>query len=132
MQDSVGCSRVSKGFRRMSDRTEDLEGAELDLAVVRALGYRSNGYDDPYDGCDLKDEVVEDHRHFRPSTNWLHGGPIIEREQINLEAYGREVAPSSWEWAAETLAGFRQYGPTPLIAAMRSFVASKTDEWKRL
>jgi hypothetical protein len=48
--------------------------------------------------------------------------------QIDIEHYGREVAPSAWECAAETEAGFRQYGDTALIAAMRSFVASKFGE----
>jgi hypothetical protein len=63
-----------------------------------------------------------------PSTNWAHGGPIIEREEISIS---REFAASKVEWAAWTPAPIRDdaeafgYGPTPLIAAMRCYVASK-------
>ena len=63
-----------------------------------------------------------------PSTNWAQGGPIIEREEISIS---REFAASKVEWAAWTPAPIRDdaeafgYGPTPLIAAMRCYVASK-------
>lgn len=56
------------------------------------------------------------------STNWAQGGPIIEREEIYLNPNnGNDL------WFAETtIDGPRgEYGPTPLIAAMRCFVASK-------
>jgi hypothetical protein len=56
------------------------------------------------------------------STNWAQGGPIIERERISVWARGNE-------WAAESFIpnaqGHEQTGPTPLIAAMRCYVASK-------
>jgi len=55
-----------------------------------------------------------------PSTNWAHGGPIIEREGI-------EVIPPHDDielWEAR-IAYYEYYGPTPLIAAMRCYVASK-------
>ena len=60
-----------------------------------------------------------------PSTNWAHGGPIIEREFITIDQKERSIcacidAPEGCElndiWAN---------GPTPLIAAMRCYVASK-------
>lgn len=60
------------------------------------------------------------------STDWAQGGPIIEREGITVSkedgawsAYFRENLfedDGSEHW---------QTGPTPLIAAMRVFVASK-------
>ena len=53
-----------------------------------------------------------------PSTNWAHGGPIIEREEICVLAPVRGL----WRGRKE---GRTQYGPTPLIAAMRCYVASK-------
>ena len=53
---------------------------------------------------------------------WEFGGPIIEREKISVWARGNL-------WAAETFIpnqqGDEQEGPTPLIAAMRCYVASK-------
>ena len=66
--------------------------------------------------------------YWNPSTVWAHGGPIIEREEISIS---REFAASKVEWAAWTPAPIRDdaeafgYGPTPLIAAMRCYVASK-------
>lgn len=58
---------------------------------------------------------------FRFSTSWAHGGPIIEREKI-------EIVPShgGTVWYAESFVGsIRTSGPMPLIAAMRCYVASK-------
>ena len=85
-----------------------LEGAALDWVVAKCeLGEAINEIDDP---------------HFY-SSDWAQGGPIIEREGINLRA----LSGALWEaetWSAEG----GQYlldGPTPLIAAMRCYVASK-------
>lgn len=60
---------------------------------------------------------------FSPSTGWSHGGKIIERERI-------QISPQSWCWHATRVHTDQKmvvshYGPTPLIAAMRCFVASK-------
>jgi hypothetical protein len=52
------------------------------------------------------------------STNWAPSGPIIERERISItHQVGR--------WAAQTDDDLFAYGPTPLVAAMRCYVASK-------
>ncbi len=66
-----------------------------------------------------------------PSTDWSQGGPIIEREKIDL--FTEKGTPESWVASVaryqngERLKGWRlhQYGPTPLSAAMRCYVASK-------
>lgn len=58
------------------------------------------------------------------STDWSQGGPIIDRELI-------ATAPSTEHeksWVATTpLDGerFNEEGPTPLVAAMRCYVASR-------
>jgi hypothetical protein len=60
---------------------------------------------------------------FRPSTDWSQGGPIIEREKIDVMWCGIE-----WCAYCMTPDGERQLetsGPTPLSAAMRAYVASK-------
>ena len=57
---------------------------------------------------------------FEPSTNWSQGGPIIERENIALYPHG----DGTYE-AEVFLNPKRGAGPTPLIAAMRCYVASK-------
>ena len=77
------------------------------------------------------------------STLWSCGGPIIEREKIDLEfmdnfeawsssivredGQDRESYPDDQDRESYTVEqeSFVGYGPTPLIAAMRCFVASK-------
>lgn len=62
------------------------------------------------------------------ATDWMQGGPIIEREQITL----RTNACIPGHWAAfidfgnsNTNIKSRQSGPTPLVAGMRCYVASE-------
>jgi Protein of unknown function (DUF2591) len=55
------------------------------------------------------------------SSDWRHGGPIIEREWIGLDYY-----PDSGLWHAGTCEGtVWGMGRTPLIAAMRCYVISR-------
>jgi hypothetical protein len=61
---------------------------------------------------------------WSPGTKWMQGGPIIERERITVDAsaiLGQWMAvfyvPNEEPWEMR--------GPTPLIAAMRCYVASK-------
>jgi len=59
---------------------------------------------------------------LRYSTTWAQAGPIIERENISLA--GKD--PLHDCWAAMTQYGTHKHeGHTPLIAAMRCYVASK-------
>lgn len=68
---------------------------------------------------------------FRPSICWQDGGPIIEREKISVRPWNTWDAPSAFAavdfehhaWANPT--SFYLAGATPLIAAMRCYVASK-------
>ena len=59
-----------------------------------------------------------------PSTNWAQGGPIIERERIDIEHCADDscLAIHSGNFDRGDF-GFE--GPTPLVAAMRAYVASK-------
>lgn len=61
---------------------------------------------------------------FNPAENWSQAGPIIEREHIctTVEHSGVWIAYSMWNYADEKR--FMCSGPTPLVAAMRAFVAS--------
>lgn len=98
----------------MKIKTSELTGAALDWAVTsidrpEMLNWPDNPANRPESYT------------FRPSTGWAHGGPIIEREFITLEGDYNE-------WRAKLFDDGRVYeqeGPTPLIAAMRCFVASK-------
>lgn len=59
---------------------------------------------------------------WEPSTSWRHGGPIIEREGISTIKY-----KAGGHWSARTMDYPPKYitGQTPLIAAMRCYVASE-------
>ena len=58
-----------------------------------------------------------------PSTDWNIGGALIEREKIALIPPNDRI--NDWEAVHPTQMHDEQYGPTPLIAAMRAFVASR-------
>jgi len=58
---------------------------------------------------------------FNFSTNWSQGGPIIEREIARVENLGGGSWAAYKNSESET---HRLTGPTPLIAAMRCYVAS--------
>jgi len=77
----------------------ELSGAALDWAVAKASG-------------EYKPVSVPAY-----STDWAQGGPIIERERI-------AVWGDNPFWEAERGSVWCN-GPTPLIAAMRCYVASK-------
>lgn len=61
---------------------------------------------------------------WKPHEDWAQGGPIIERERIGLS-----WVESNWRYMdgcwSGVCTGQIRYAPTPLVAAMRCFVASK-------
>lgn len=65
---------------------------------------------------------------YRPSTDWAQGGPIIEREKIELRRGNPLYFPQGNEhgdyYEPLWIAG-KQHGTTPLVAAMRCYVASQ-------
>lgn len=62
---------------------------------------------------------------WHPSTDWEQGGPIIEREEIDVYCHESPKSGCGW-WVAEiTGTGVKARGNSYLVAAMRAFVASK-------
>ena len=110
----------------MKFKTNELKGANLDWAVAQCRGlniYRSKGgrwmtanygQFNPRKGAPW----------WNPTFFWHQGGPIIEREGISVDRAGLA-------WTAnlsDSVGGYIEHtesGPTPLIAAMRCYVASK-------
>ena len=92
-------------------KTSELSGAALDWAVANCEGLVSINTKHLFEPWYLL-------RDYTPSTNWAQGGPIIEREKVELEHDG-------FEWWARIRADEDCKGPTPLIAAMRCYVANK-------
>jgi hypothetical protein len=89
-------------------KTSELTGATLAWAVHVAL----------YGSC-------EGHAEHDYSTDWSQGGPIIEREGITITQYDDYPNWSATLYATDYNEHKAATGPTPLIAAMRCYVASK-------
>lgn len=96
----------------MKIKTNELTGVALDWAVAKC-----DGLLDQWGVCAPVG--------FRPSTDWAQGGPIIERENISVGYQGHLGVPPDSLWYATDRGDACGFGRTPLIAAMRCFVASK-------
>lgn len=109
----------------MKVKTSELTGPALDWVVATLEKHQ---WRCPWilqkDGLTawLRYEEAWGNRHPSYSTDWSQGGPIIEREKLNIEHFvsiqfpapaGGWCCNATWE------------SSTPLIAAMRCFVASK-------
>lgn len=103
----------------MKLKTSELTGAALDWAVAKCEG----GYAPSVDtDIDATKRINYGGMYPEWSTDWSHGGPIIERE-------GMLIAPDPCGWEARHPGddgdSTEAVGPTPLIAATRCYVASK-------
>jgi hypothetical protein len=96
-------------------KTSELTGAALDWAVAKC---ENKGL------CITRPDLLAEGlvAPLRYSSNWEHGGPVIARECISTD-YAQAA-----DWAARSKTYQWAYGPTPLIAAMRCYVASKMGE----
>lgn len=90
-------------------KTSELTGAALDWAVAQCEG-----------------KIYHGPAWSKYSTDWAQGGPIIEREWIAIECWPNE-SDENMRWAGTVYDKpplCEALGPTPLIAAMRCYVAS--------
>lgn len=121
----------------------ELEGVDLDVAVAMAEGRAeirvvAAATTEPASRYWIGEGGAGPECHtggewFAPSSVWSHGGPIIERERIEL-AYtespqARRVGDLRQKppefWGAVVGGSLVGTGQTALIAAMRAFVVSK-------
>jgi hypothetical protein len=105
----------------MKVKTSELSGAQLDRAVKQAIK-KDGGYFLP----------SKNYKDISHAYGWSYGGPIIEREGISLDYIGVDegIRVQAWyatKWSADDLMSSGS-GPTPLVAAMRCYVASKLGE----
>jgi len=107
----------------MKIKTSELTGKALDWAVSKII------YTNPVLIGSSKIMIYKDVPFdYQPSTNWAQGGPIIEREGIEVLKGNPLYFPKGNEkgdfYEPLWIAG-KQHGTTPLIAAMRCYVTSK-------
>jgi hypothetical protein len=109
--------------------TSKLTGAALDWVVAKcegvALVWHASG------------QYVINHANgssseYKPSSNWSQGGPIIERETITVSDWpspkwrsGFSIPRKHPTDPKRDPSHHSHDGPTPLIASMRCYVASK-------
>ena len=115
-------------------KTSELTGAALDWAVAKCEGATNLRHDTVATWwVDLNGEPRalssgwSPRQSWHPSTNWAQGGPIIEREWLDITPWPNQ-SDEDMRWHCQqhdTANDCAQYGPTPLIAAMRCYVASK-------
>jgi hypothetical protein len=73
----------------MKHKVAELDGTFLDAAVAKAEGMT-------VEIADSACYVIKNGTRltgFAPSISWLHGGPIIERENIDLKYLGNPRRP---------------------------------------
>lgn len=118
----------------MKIRTRELTGRALDWAVAKCERVEVQISPGAVVVTDLRENIpgvpARGVSYWEPSTKWSQGGPIVERARIRLIPWHRpEDAPMHGYWHAgiytDRFDAETYSGPTPLIAAMRCFVASK-------
>jgi hypothetical protein len=112
----------------MKIKVSEASGPVLDWMVAKCEGAEFHCVDGVL--CVLWSEEFDVRlTDYNPSTDWAQGGPIIGREKIDFwtgdsyqDEYGKFTAIKSAKHPASAM---HYEGPTPLIAAMRCYVASK-------
>ena len=107
-------------------KVSELSGAALDWAVAKCEGWTrllmwANDTKSFWYQKEDKSGIYRKHPwELNYSTDWVLGGPIIAREGISWHC-GNKTSWHAYAYgSSENISG-----PTPLIAAMRCYVASK-------
>ena len=115
----------------MKIKTSEATPIQLDWAVARCNGKTLHYFVDDWFKKDpwlaVNGEADQPLHSYTPTTDWGQGGPIIEREFIQL---GGGITNNEPRWFAfrakdDRSGAYKGHGPTPLIAAMRCYVASR-------
>ena len=105
----------------MKIKVSEATGPVLDWMVAKALG----GTIRTEHGLFLNQG--DGYEYFTPSSSWEQGGPIIDCiKGANFKHWLESSLETACEFHIHNYEGdWIQFGPTPLIAAMRCYVASK-------
>jgi hypothetical protein len=99
-------------------KTSELTGAALDWAVAKCELMAGQNYTLSIDDDGILKRVNYGGMYPEWSCEWEEAGPIIERERIAIWGDGDLYWEAEWGWHWAK-------GETPLVAAMRVYVASK-------
>jgi hypothetical protein len=132
-------------------KVSEMSGAVLDWAVAASEGKDHSTHKD-WGNAAINDlgRLSISHRnwncakYFEPSKKWAEGGPIVEREGITLSSPGSLVhrhggpnagwgpsgiwSATTWHKGVNGRRSIAHHETSPLIAAMRCYVASKLGE----
>ena len=106
-------------------KTSDLIGPALDWAVAKCYGYDEGWLLRQLTNPDPNTRAIQKY-----STDWAVGGPLIERELIGIERCIHACEYHGWRALKDhpfdaSIPEETTWGETPLVAAMRCYVASK-------
>ena len=122
---------MSKPHDMVEVHPQTLTGRALDWAVAKCEGFKYELYE--HNRKKWENGLYRP-QHWQPSTDWAQGGPIIEREKITITplffmegGWRANHHNLRYDDMGEYINGSddMQDGPTPLIAAMRCFCASR-------
>jgi hypothetical protein len=108
-------------------KTSELTGAALDWAVAKCENLHPDT--DYVSNCDwgvfvnFSNDYVN--VRYTPSDDWGWAGSIVEREKISLVYNERPEDVEGWRSFCCVGEPRMEYGSTPLVSAMRCYVASK-------
>lgn len=107
-------------------KTRELVGPALDWAVANSRGLEVHSASGLYIYTHRDEDGGQ--YSYEPSRRWEQGGPIIEQEKISITINDSGVWIASMDYNYSDYPLYMQAGKTALIAAMRSYVASKLGE----
>lgn len=127
--------------------TSDLDGTLLNLAVAIAAGKRWRFLDNPFAQCEEQEKLLQVYEEaegvhqgfwtlYSPSRVWAEAGLLLVAEEISLSSRTFPVAnadngvsgcwsATTWHRGVSGRRSFEIHETSPLIAAMRCYVASK-------
>ena len=117
----------------MKMKTSELQEEALDWAVAKCKDlqvWKSRGgwlVFESYDCPEFRNDSDDSNwQRFCPTYDWSQGGPIIEQEWLDVTPWPNESDEDlRWQCKQHDSIDCVAFGPTPLIAAMRCYVASK-------
>jgi hypothetical protein len=111
-------------------KTAELIGAALDWAVAQIEGVKFIRHYLSVSDFRGPVPVYTSLHNYRPSTDWSHGGPLIDKHQLDLK-FERKGLMYAYQCQDDGLPiivtedAFGSYGLTHLIAACRAIVHAK-------